>query len=139
MLLDHVEVVEQPVAGGADVHLAVGGVGEGVTRLLEQLLGLAEAAEERPDVARAEPAPARRPGRDVGQPLAARQRAGVAGQALGAEQLAAEGAGTAVLAAAALAAGRTPLEEAGEDSGFFGRAEYGCHCGGPRQVSVPLF
>ena len=83
MLLDDVEIVEQPLAGRADVHLAVGGVGQPLVRLVQDAAGLVQPDEEAG-------ASARGPGRDA---LGARERSRTLAEVLGTEQLAADRAG----------------------------------------------
>jgi hypothetical protein len=89
VILHDVIVVEQPFAGGADVHTPVGGGGEARVRVLEDVPGAVEAVEER-----------RPPARTFSpiQPLPRCQGLGSLAQVLGAKQLAPDGAGEQILA-----------------------------------------
>jgi hypothetical protein len=102
VLLHDVVVVEQPLAGGADVGAPIGSRGEARVRVLEDATGAVEAGEEWG-------APAGAPGDEAlpdGQILRAFT------QALGAQQLAADRARQEVFAG-----GRTAREQAGEPAG----------------------
>ena len=88
MILHHVKVVEQPFAGGTDVHATVGGGGEPRVRLLEDAPGAVEAVEERG------PPPGAFP---PVQPLPRGEGLGPLAEMFGAEQLATNGAGEQVL------------------------------------------
>ena len=80
MLLDDVVVVEQPLAGGADVDAAIGGGGEPGLRIVQDPAGPVQPGEQRGT-------PAGGPG---GEPLALGQVLRALGQVLRAEQLAAD-------------------------------------------------
>ena len=84
MLLHHVEVVEQPFAGGAHVPLAIGGGRQTVVRVLEDVGGVAEPRQK----ARLGLEPAL-----LGHTLRRGERTRALGQVLGAQQLAADGTG----------------------------------------------
>jgi hypothetical protein len=88
VLLHHVVVVEQPLTGRPDVRGPVGGAESGV-RLLQDPAGPVEAGEQ------GSPPPGASADR---QALSAGDSLGPLGQSFGAEQLAADGAGEAVLA-----------------------------------------
>src|SRR5207237_593025 len=62
VLLHHVEIVEQPVARGADVDLAVGGRGEPLVGVLDQVASLVQPDEQARPVARGPGCPPLRPG-----------------------------------------------------------------------------
>jgi hypothetical protein len=87
VLLDHVVVVEQPFARGADVEPAVGAGGEPVVGVLQDGARAGEPGEER-----GPPSP---PGGR--QPLAGGEVLRPLGEVLGPEQLAADRAGEEVL------------------------------------------
>jgi len=108
VLLHDVVVVQQPLAGGADVGAPIGSRGEARVRVLEDAAGAVEAGEEWG-------APAGAPGDEAlpdGQILRA------LAQALGAQQLAADRARQEVFAGA-----RAAREEAGEDAGRLQRRD----------------
>ena len=110
VFLDHVEIVQEPVAGGADVHAPIGGVGERRAGFLQQPFGVVEAAEQRAgDDLRAEMGGAA--GRRLGDALAQRERPRVRREAFGAEQLAAERADAALV-------GEGPAAESGFSAGW---------------------
>jgi hypothetical protein len=119
VLLDDVEVVEQPLARRSDVGVAVGGVGEPGVGVVEDAPRVVEAREQ----ARAGP-PAR------GEALLAGDGARALAQVLGAEQLAADGAREQVLRRSV-----SPEEQAGEEAGRRDRKSTGCHS---QQDTVPL-
>jgi hypothetical protein len=83
VLLHHVQVVEQPLAGGADVDLVVGGRRQAVVGVLDDPAGLVQPDEQA--------------GAATGglgdDALRARQGSGAIAEVLGAEQLAADRAG----------------------------------------------
>ena len=112
MLLDDVVVVEQPLAGGADVDAAIGGGGEPGLRIVQDAAGSVQAGEERG-------APAGGPDRE---PLALGQVLRALGQVLGAQQFAPDGTGE-----EALGRVRAAGENTGEESGRSQRGN-----GGPR-------
>ena len=77
------QVVEQPLAGGTDIDLVVGGRRQAAVRVLEDPAGLVQPDEQAG-------AASGGPGDDA---LGARQGAGSVAEVLGAEQLAADRAG----------------------------------------------
>ena len=83
MLLDHVEVVEQPLAGRPDVVVPLLGGGEPVVGVGEDPAGLVESREQ----------VVTGPGGPRGEPLPLREGPRALGQALGAQQLAPDRAG----------------------------------------------
>ncbi len=89
VLLHHVIVVQQPLAGGADVGAAIGGGGELGVRVIQGAAGVVEPGEER----RAPPVR-----RHLREPLPRGHVLGPLGQVLGAEQLAADRAGQQIVA-----------------------------------------
>jgi hypothetical protein len=94
VLLDHVVVVEQPLAGRSDIRHAiairvcVADLGEPAMSVLQDATRVVEAREERSAACLSAHA----------QPLTRRHLLRSLGQVLGTEQLAANGAGEAVLA-----------------------------------------
>jgi hypothetical protein len=80
VLLDHVEVVQEPFAGRPDVDVALGRVGEPVVGLVEDPARLVKPLQQ----------PVAGMGRAGRQPLVLRDRARPLGEELGAEQLAAD-------------------------------------------------
>jgi hypothetical protein len=119
MLLDHVVIVEQPLAGGADVDATVGGGGEAGLRIVQDAAGPVQSGEERG-------AP---PGAPGGESLALGQVLRAFGQVLGAEQLAADGPGEEGLGRVR-AAGENTGEESGRSQRGNGkpREEGGTQC-----------
>ena len=107
VLLDDVEVVEQPLARGSDVHIAVGGGGETRVRVVQNAAGLVQPGEE----AGSPPT-----GAALDQTLAGRHRAGTIREVLGAQQLAAD------RPAEHLVRG---IDATGEDAGEEGRRRCG--------------
>jgi hypothetical protein len=114
--LDDVVVVEQPLAGGADVNPAIGGGGQAGLRIVEDAAGPVQPGEERG-------ASAGGPG---GEPLAFGQVLRPLGQVLGAEQLAADGSREEPLGGV-----RAAGENTGEESGRSQRGN-----GKPREEAV---
>jgi hypothetical protein len=112
VLLDDVEIVEQPLAGGADVVLALLRGGEPVVRVTEDAAGLVQAVEQAVTVARG----------TGGEPLAPRQGPRPLRQPLGAEQLAPDGAGEELVQARTGAAPETAGEGGGNREGNDGGA-----------------
>jgi hypothetical protein len=119
VLLDDVVVVEQPLAGGADIEAAVGGGGEPRLRIVQDAAGPVQAGEEWG-------APA---GGPEGEPLALGQLLRALAQVLRAQQLAADGPGEKGLARVR-AAREDTVEESGRSQRGNGgpRAEGGTQC-----------
>jgi hypothetical protein len=95
VLLDHVEIVEQPFAGGPDVVVPLLGGGEPIVRVGDDPAGLVEALEE----------PGAGAGGPRGEPLPLRDRPRALRQQLRAEQLAPDRTGEQLVERRAGAAG----------------------------------
>ena len=108
MLLDDVEVVEQPVAGRTDVNVVLGGGREPGMRVVEDAAGLVEPLEQTGP-------PPRRVARE--DPLAGRDRAGPVGEVFGAQQLAPDRAGERQLLASVGGALEELQDGVGEQAG----------------------
>jgi hypothetical protein len=121
VLLDDVVVVEQPVAGGADVDPAVGGGREPDLRIVQDAAGPVQAGEERGATA----------GGPEGEALALGQVLRALAQMLGAQQLAADGPGEEGLASA-----RAVREDTVEESGGSERGNGGPRAEGDTQCSA---
>jgi hypothetical protein len=77
MLLDHVQVVEQPLAGGTYVDLVIGGPGQPGVGIVQDAAGFIETVEQ----------PRLRPAGSADDALAGRESASPFGQMLGPQQV----------------------------------------------------